>query len=110
MSDPARAEWVISLMCRHAGAAILRPGSMRPALDWIHMESHQLDTLVRPFGEGQSRRGLLVGLSGGLLALVTARLGSQDASAAKKRHTKHKKHKRRTQQSLPPAPPASPPA
>jgi hypothetical protein len=62
------------------------------------MDSNQFDAFVRTFQHDPSRRGLLAGLAGGLLTLLPASLGGQDAlagktrgrhaGAAKKRHRK----------------------
>ena len=59
------------------------------------MDHDHFESLLRSIRDGRSRRGVLAGLSGGLLTLLTASLGSQQAAAKKKhKHHKHHKHKR----------------
>jgi hypothetical protein len=78
------------------------------------MDSQQFVNLIRSHPSNASRRGLLAGVTGGLLTVFPLGL---TASAAKKRRSKRRKRKQRGNQTAqtppsvapPPPPPSSPP-
>jgi hypothetical protein len=73
------------------------------------MDADQFDSLLRAFTAGSSRRGVLVGLTSGLLAVLPRALSSEDAAAKHKDHHRHRhRHKHRKthkHQGSPPSPP-----
>jgi hypothetical protein len=67
-----------------------------------------IDTLARTLASSPSRRRVLVGLTGGLLAALPSALIRDDIEAKKKGKGKRKKKKKHKQQQVAPAPPLPP--
>jgi hypothetical protein len=68
------------------------------------MDAHRFDDLIRSLSAGSSRRGVVVGLTRGLLTLLPLALTRGESEAKKKKKRKRKKRKKSTQ-SPPPSPP-----
>jgi hypothetical protein len=60
------------------------------------VDADRFEDLIRSFPLATSRRGVLAGLTSGLLAVAPFGLGSEDAATKKRKHKKKKKKKRCT--------------
>ena len=52
------------------------------------MDATRFDAMLRSFAGGRSRRGVLAGLTGGVLVALPGALGRQEATARKKKKKK----------------------
>jgi hypothetical protein len=74
------------------------------------VDAERFDTLIRSLQQRRGRRGMLLGLTSGLLAALPAALGLEETAAKKKGKGKKKKKKKKGDTPQVAAPPPAPPA
>lgn len=72
------------------------------------MDDQRFDAFIRTHFSGSSRRGLLVGLTSGLLALLAPAAIAEDAAAKKHRKGKRKKKRKKKERCKPVGRPCTP--